>query len=331
MVKVMIEEINTLDVNHLLENLDEEIALLVETSDIGVYIELKEKELDSQKRDIILYTEGVGPCIVFLASGQYCYKEDEEQEEYYFSALYHYSGGNQEQLKEEELPEIGKDNLQYFFDDIHERIGEEAIMTLHQLCFIGGQKEDENCCGTEKEVRALKAVFEQEDPYSTILPSNMQIAPSLQPEFRFFLTHGEAFIDVYVQRDGDAGMKVNYVAADDNLSNPALLTHSAGLNAEILKKSEFCGEDSFEQSEEIAKNREYKKESTIEGHIFVPKNSDGNSPKKLSLSSQAAFFHSESIVQVANAGEKHSAPLLANAPAEKRIKTNGVPRAGGEC
>lgn len=201
----MIYKIN----DEAVEDLDQSYALEVEMNKTQVHSD-KDNTLKSEV--VILSTFGVGPCIAFLASGKYRI----DGEEYYFAALYHHVCGEQSKITEEMLLKLGRDNLYYFFEGIALEIGEDVGSVLHQFCLIGGQKKDENFSGTEKEVLALESALQQADPFNGILPENMRIHKSLKPECHFFLSHGEAFVDLYVQRDGDASMRINYELFDDN-------------------------------------------------------------------------------------------------------------------
>ena len=181
-------------------------ALNVEMDRTNVYVE--DPTITSEA--VILTTMGVGPCIAFLASGRY-YLDADDETGHYFAALRHYSDSKQSPITEEDLLQLGRDNLYDFFEETALEIGDdEGIrIVLHQLCFIGGQKKDKNCRGTEKEVLALQAALEQTDPFKTILPDNTTIGGSLKPECHFFPSHGDAFVDIYVQREGDTSMKIS--------------------------------------------------------------------------------------------------------------------------
>lgn len=191
-------------------------ALNVEMDKTKVYVE----DPTVKREAAILTTMGVGPCIAFLASGRY-YLDADDKTGHYFAALRHYSGGKQSPITEEDLLQLGRDNLYDFFEETTLEIGddEDTKIVLHQLCFIGGQEKDKNCCGTEKEVYALETALEQTDPFKTILPDNMTIDSALKPECRFFPSHGDAFVDIYVQREGDTSMKISlsYGLLDNSL------------------------------------------------------------------------------------------------------------------
>jgi hypothetical protein len=191
-------------------------ALNVEMDKTNVYVE----DPTVKSEAVILTTMGVGPCIAFLASGRY-YLDADDKTGHYFAALRHYSGGKQSPITEEDLLQLGRDNLYDFFEETTLEIGddEDTKIVLHQLCFIGGQEKDKNCCGTEKEVYALETALEQTDPFKTILPDNMTIDSALKPECRFFPSHGDAFVDIYVQREGDTSMKISlcYGLLDNSL------------------------------------------------------------------------------------------------------------------
>lgn len=181
-------------------------ALNVEMDGTNVYVE----NPDITSEAVIFTTMGVGPCIAFLASGRY-YLNADDKTGHYFAALRHYSDSKQSPITEEDLLQLGRDNLYDFFEEIALEIGddEDIRIVLHQLCFIGGQKKDKNCRGTEKEVLALETALKQPDPFKTILPDNMTIDGSLKPECHFFPSHGDAFVDIYVQREGDTSMKIS--------------------------------------------------------------------------------------------------------------------------
>ena len=181
-------------------------ALNVEMDKTNVYVE----EPTIKSEAVILTTMGIGPCIAFLASGRY-YLDADDKTGHYFAALRHYSGSKQSLITEEDLLQLGRDNLYDFFEETTLEIGddEDTRIVLHQLCFIGGQEKDKNCCGTEKEVLALETALKQTDPFKTILPDNMTIDSALKPECRFFPSHGDAFVDIYVQREGDTSMKIS--------------------------------------------------------------------------------------------------------------------------
>jgi hypothetical protein len=197
------------------DNLDQGFAQEVDMHETVVYSDKDNSFFSPESGEVLLYTLGVGPCIAFLASGRY-YPDADNKKGHYFAALWHYSGGDQSLIKEENLLELGRNNLESFFTDIALEL-DEATTILHQICLIGGQKKDGNSCGTEKEVHALETALRQADPFKTILPDNMTIDSALKPECHFFPSHGEDFVDVYVQREGDTSMKISYELRDNNL------------------------------------------------------------------------------------------------------------------
>ncbi len=209
----MVYKINVDDV----DNLDRGYALEVEMDKTEVYTDKDNEFFAPDSGVVILYTQGVGPCIAFLASGRY-YLDTDDKTGHYFTTLWHYSGEEQSLIKEEDLLQLGRKNIKRFFNRIALELGDDEDITIvvHQLCFIGGQKKDENCCGTKKEVRALEAALQQADPFNAILPENMRIDESLKPECHFFPSHGEACVDIYVQREGDTSMKISYKLIDNN-------------------------------------------------------------------------------------------------------------------
>jgi hypothetical protein len=204
-----------------LEELETDSATKVEMDAIRV---ITYEESDAG--ETMLYTEGVGPCMTIILTGQVEEQDEMEQAQDYI-AMYHWSGGTEDQIRrfsnrpaKEQGVALANIALSELITEIKRVLCQNPqnshatfASTVSKIAVLGGERARQNLTGTEMQVQGLQDFLASQNAKQQFSQQHDVNLPNLT-SMEVFKSSDERAMDVYVGLGTDSNIKVQYILRD---------------------------------------------------------------------------------------------------------------------